>query len=58
MKTFSSIQTIFNREYIRFDERGHKDIKPKPFLKPAMEMVVKRYFKKKKGDKKNDKKNK
>ena len=46
MKTSSAVQVIFNKEYIRFDERGHKDIKPKPFLKPALEMVMKRYLKK------------
>jgi len=50
MKTPSMIQAIFNKKYVRFDERGHKDIKPKPFLKPAMEMAMKKVFKKKKGD--------
>jgi len=50
VKTSSSIQAIFNKKYVRFDERGHKNIKSKPFLKPAMEMAVKKIFKKKKGD--------
>lgn len=47
MKTSSVIQAIFSKEYIRSDERGHKDIKPKPFLKPALKMAVKKYLKKK-----------
>jgi len=46
VKTSSSIQTIFNKKYIRFDERGHKDIRPKPFLKPALEIAMKKIFKK------------
>ncbi|GAH27406.1 unnamed protein product [marine sediment metagenome] len=50
MKISSATQTIFNKKYIRFDERGHKDIKSKPFLKPAMEMVMKKYLKKKEID--------
>lgn len=40
----SADQTIFNKEYVRFDERGLKNIRPKPFLKPAMEMAVKKIF--------------
>jgi len=40
--------SFLSKEYIRFDERGHKDIKLKPFLKPALEMAVKKIFKKKK----------
>lgn len=51
------IQIIFNKEYIRFDERDHKDIKLKPFLKPALEMVMKRYLKKKEREEKNEKDN-
>ncbi|MBA7614270.1 hypothetical protein ES703_21533 [subsurface metagenome] len=38
--------SFLNKEYIRFDERGHKNIKPKPFLRPAMEMAIKKVFKK------------
>jgi len=47
VKISSADQTIFNKEYVRFDERGHKNIMPKPFLKPAMEMAMKKIFKKK-----------
>ncbi|MBA7579531.1 hypothetical protein ES708_21402 [subsurface metagenome] len=50
MKISSADQTIFNKEYMRFDELGHKDIKPKPFLRPAIEMAVKKIFKKKEID--------
>jgi len=46
------VRAIFNKEYIRFDERGHRKHKPKPFLKPAMEMAVKKIFKKRKGGRK------
>ena len=42
--------SFLNKEYIRFDERGRKNIKPKPFLRPAMKMAIKKIFKKKKGD--------
>lgn len=52
VKISSADQTIFNKEYVRFDERGHKNIKPKPFLRPAMEMAVKKIFKKRKGGRK------
>ena len=38
-----------NKKYVRFDERGHKNIKPKPFLKPALELAMKKIFKKKEG---------
>lgn len=41
--------SFFSKEYIRFDERGRKNIKSKPFLKPAMEMAIKRVFKKRDG---------
>jgi len=47
VKISSADQTIFNKEYMRFDELGLKDIKPKPFLRPAIEMAVKKIFKKK-----------
>ena len=40
--------SFLSKEYIRFDERGHKNIKLKPFLKPALEMVMKKYLKKRK----------
>lgn len=35
-----------SKEYVSFDERGHKKIKPKPFLRPAMEMAIEKIFKK------------
>lgn len=52
MKTSSAVQAIFSKEYIRFDERGRKKYKPKPFLKPAMEIAVKKIFRKRKGGRK------
>lgn len=52
MKISSADQAIFNKGYVRFDERGHKNIKPKPFLKPAMGTAVKKMFKKRKGGRK------
>ena len=48
MKTSLVAQAILNKKYIRFDERGHKNIKQKPFLKPTLEMVMKKIFKKRK----------
>lgn len=47
LKTQIAAQSIFDTEYIRFDERGHKNIKPKPFWRPAFEMAIKKIFKKK-----------
>ena len=41
-----------SKEYVRFDEGGHKNIKPKPFLKPALEMAMKKIFKKNGGKRK------
>lgn len=38
-----------SKGYIKFDERGHRKIKPKPFLKPALEMAMKKRYLKKNG---------
>ena len=48
--------SFLSKEYIRFDERGHKKIRPKPFLKPALEMAMKKIFGKKEMDLRGNKK--
>lgn len=50
MKISSGVQAIFSKKYVRFDEWGRKDIKSKPFLRPAFEMAMKKYLKKREMD--------